>query len=177
MSRTAFSLTILLLLSHSIAQAQTPSTMQQVFVAKQAFPTMKTIGVLCNTRNASKVLKELTIATTSYALELVVYDVGAVQNLREQFDKMTSAKKIDLLWMVPDGVADEKFGRRFLEEKSISNKIPLYSYSLEFVKEGSLLTVGMNEASEIKVYYNSKVSQMLGITFSAEIQPRLSPVD
>jgi ABC-type uncharacterized transport system substrate-binding protein len=177
MRRAVFSLTIVLLLSHVVAQAQTPSTMQQVFVVKQAFPAMKTIGVLCNTRNANKILKELTVATSSYALELVVYDVVAVQNLREQFDKMTSTKKIDILWMVPDGAADEKFGRRFLEEKSILKKIPLYSYSVDYVKEGSLLTVGMNDASEIKIYYNSKVSQMLGISFPAEVQPKLTPVD
>lgn len=177
MNRPVFLFALGLLLMPVFAMAQSASTMQQVFLIKQAFPAMKTIGVLCNTKNASKTLKELSLASTSYALELVVFDVGAVQNLREQFDKMTSTKKIDVLWMVPDGVSDDRFGRRFLAEKSISNKIPLYSYSVDFVKEGALLCVGMNALSEIKIFYNAKVSQMLGITFPAELQPRLTPVE
>lgn len=178
MNRVVLSLSVaLILLTSAAVRAQTPTTMQQVFMVKQIFPAMKTIGVLCNTRNATKVLKELNLAANSYALELVVYDVAAVQNLREQFDKMTSSRKIDVLWMVPDGAADDKFGRRFLEEKSIANKIPLYGYSVDYVKEGSLLTVGLNEASEVKIFYNAKVSQMLGISFPVEVQPRLTPVE
>ena len=166
-----FSLLVLV----SVAQAQT--TMQQVFVVKQAFPSIKTIGVLCNTQNAAKILKELTVAGSSYSVEFVIYDVKTVQDLRQQFESLTGARKIDLLWMVQDGVADDRFGRRFLEEKSISNKIPLFTYSTDFVKEGSLMTVSVDASSQIKIFYNRKVSQMLGISFPAELQEKLTPVD
>lgn len=160
-----------------LAQTKGLTTMQQVFMVKQAFPDMKTIGILCNTQNASQILKELNLASTSYALELVVYHVDTVQDLRAKFEEMTKAKKIDILWMVPDGAADQKFGRRFLEEKSISNKIPLYAYSVDFVKEGSLMTVGYDSASQIKIFYNPKVGELLGVNFPAQVQPKLSPTE
>jgi ABC-type uncharacterized transport system substrate-binding protein len=160
----------------AFAQDNSVTTMQQLFVVKQTFPQIKAIGVLCNTQYAAAFLKDLKVAGTAYMITITVYNVQDLQNMRESYDKLM-ANKVDMIWLIPDGTADQKFGRRFLSEKCIAAKIPLYTSSLDYLREGALFCVAKDSTGAVKGYFNKKVSGMMGLTFPADIADKLIAID
>lgn len=151
--------------------------MQQLFVVKQAFPNVKTIGVLCDTAHATSVLKEMGVACTAYQMNLKISHTATLQDVRDGFDRMIKSDKIDMIWVLPDDVTDQKFGRRFLSEKCMALKIPMYVYSPDYVREGALLAVAPDNTGTLKIYYNERVGRMLSLTLPAEIMPKVIPVE
>lgn len=151
--------------------------MQQMFVAKRAFPAIKTLGVLCNAAHASNELKQMNIACTAYQLEAKVFDTPDLSALRENFDRMIRGSKVDAVWLVPDGVADQKFGRRFLSEKCLSQKIPLCGFSMDHVREGALMAVLPDETGTLKIYFNTKVKDLIAAGFAPEVEAIMVPVE
>lgn len=150
--------------------------MQQLFVVKQAFPGMKTIGVLCNTTKAAEAVKEMGVACAAYQLKLKVIHTATLQDVRDGFDKMVKADKIDLVWVLPDDVTDQKFGRRFLSERCVALKIPLIVSSPDYVREGALLSVGSDDTGELRIYFNEKVGQMMSLTLPPEVMSKVIPI-
>lgn len=147
--------------------------MQQLFVVKQAFPGLKTIGVLCHTEHAAPALKEMGVACAAYQIKLTVVHTATLQDVRDGFDKMVKAEKIDLIWVLPDNVTDQKFGRRFLSERCVSMKIPLIVSSVDYVREGALLSVGSDETGVLHIYLNQKVGQMMSLSLSPEVMAKV----
>lgn len=161
----------------AFAEQRTATIMQQIYVVKRAFPNLKTLGVLCNAAHASSDLKQMNIACTAYQLEARVYDTQDLSSLRENFDRMLHVGKVDVVWLVADGVADQKFGRRFLSEKCLAQKIPLCGYAIDHVREGALLAVLPDETGALKIYFNQKVKDLIAVDFSPEAQPIMIPVE
>ena len=151
--------------------------MQQLFVVKQAFPNIKTIGVLCHMENAAAVLKEMQIACSAYQVNLKIHNTATLQDVREGFDRMVKTDKIDLVWVLPDEVTDQKFGRRFLSERCIARKIPLCVRSVDNVREVALLAVAPDETGALRIYVNQKVSRQMSLTLPEEVQSRVIPVE
>jgi ABC-type uncharacterized transport system substrate-binding protein len=158
-------------------QTTDPSIMQKVYLAKQIFPSVKTVGVLCNTSGSMDLLKGLKLACDTYQLELKVYNARDLLELRSSFEKMVRASKIDIVWMIPDDVVNQAFGRRFLAEKCMAMKIPLYVHSVDYLREGGLLTISMDVNNSSKAFVNRKVQEMMGITFPAELQSKIVDVE
>ena len=151
--------------------------MQQVFLAKQVFVNAQTIGVLCNTNDAEEKVRSLRIATDAYKLNLKIIATRDLMELRTGFDRMTKEGKIDLVWIVTDDVANQKFGRRFLAEKCMAMKIPLYVPSIENLHEGALFTISTDVDGKSKVFVNRKVYDMIGLSFPQEIKDKIVLVE
>ena len=158
-------------------QAADATLLQQVFVVKQAFPNVKTIGVLCHTIHAAAILKEMGVACTAYQLNLRIAHTETLQDVREGFERMVKSDKIDMIWVLPDDVTDQKFGRRFLSEKCMLMKIPLYVHSPEYVREGALLAVAPDGTGALRIYFNAKVGEMLSLTLPAEVTSKILNVE
>lgn len=159
------------------AQTADPSMMQKVYLAKQIFPNAKTIGVPCNASNATAILKSLKLACDTYQLDMKVYNARDLMELRSSFDRMIKASKIDLVWMIQDDVVNQQFGRRFLAEKCMALKIPLYVPSVDYLREGGLFTISTDVNNSSKAFVNRKVQEMLGITFPPEMQAKVVDVE
>lgn len=181
MSRSLLALCLVflwMLVSVSVlSQTPEPSMMQKLFLAKQVFPSCKTIGVLCHTHDSGDMLRALTIAGNAYQVDVKVYDVKDILELRSGFDKMMKASKIDIVWIVPDDVANQAFGRRFLSEKCLSMKIPLFVPSVEYLHEGALFSVSTDTSGATKMFVNTKVKEMIGLVFPPEVQAKIVEIE
>jgi ABC-type uncharacterized transport system substrate-binding protein len=161
----------------AVAQTSEPTIMQKVFLAKQVFPDAKTVGVLCNTQTSTELLRALKIAGDAYQLQIRVFDARDLKELRVNFERMVHSGNIDLVWIIPDDVANQKFGRRFLAEKCIALKIPLFVPSVEYLREGALFTVSTDVDNASKIFVNRKVQEMMGLTFPPERQAKIIAIE
>jgi len=168
---------LLLLVFASAVQAADPNVMQQAYLVRQAFPAAKTVGVLCHTSHAAALVRDLKIACNAYQFDLKVFHTETLQSVREGFDRMIKQSPVDLVWVVPDDVTDQKFGRRFLSEKCLAMKFPLYVSALDHVREGALLTVSAGEDGSPRIYFNKRVGDLIGIQLPAQIQPKVVAVE
>lgn len=160
-----------LLLAVSAFGQSGPTVMQQVYMAKRLLPAMKTVAVFCHTQHAAGELKQLQVACTAQQLELKTYHTDDLVGLRERFERMiAAADKTDLVWVLPDDVANQKFGRRFLSERCIAQKIPLFVYSVDLVREGALFSVGNDPTGALKIFFNKKVGSLIQATIPAEAE-------
>lgn len=173
MIRRAIGLLVFLSLYSFPVLSADATLMQQLFVVKQAFPGLKTIGILCHTEHAALALREMGIACAAYQIKLTIVHTATLQDVRDGFDKMVKAEKIDLVWVLPDNVTDQKFGRRFLSERCVGLKIPLIVSSLDYVREGALLSVGSDETGTLHIYLNQKVMQMMSLSLPPEVMPKV----
>lgn len=176
MKKQVIGIVIFLLTAVGNLRAADATLMQQVFLVKQAFPNLKTIGVLCHTEHVADAIKAMGVACAAYQMNLKVFHTASLQDVRDGFDKLIKADKIDLIWILPDDVTSQKFGRRFLSEKCLAMKIPLCVYSPELVREGALLSIGPGDDGTLHIFYNEKVGGMMSITLPAEIQPKVISV-
>ncbi len=170
-------LLLLPLFAGSQQQSGGPTIMQQVFMAKRLIPGMKTVGVFCDAVSAADDLKQLQVACTAYELALKTYRVKDLFELRESFDSMVAGEKADVIWILRDDVTDQKFGRRFLSERCIAQKIPLFVHSAELVREGALFSVGPDQAGQLKIFYNKKVGSLIQANIPAEAQSYIVAIE
>lgn len=176
MKKHILGIAVCLLVAAARIHGADATLMQQVFMVKQAFPNLKTIGILCHTEHVAEPIKAMSVACAAYQVNLRVFHTATLQDVRDGFDKMVKADKIDLIWILPDDVTSQKFGRRFLAEKCMAMKIPLCVYSPDLVREGALLSIGASEDGTLRIFFNEKVGGMMSVTLPAEILPKVVSV-
>lgn len=153
---------VFLLASVVMAQEVPLSVPEQVQFAKALLPGVKKVAVITTMKETENELKQLVVAGKTYSVTFDIYDVPTVAQTREAF-QLASNSRPHLIWLLNDNITNQSFGRRLILERSLSLKIPVYSWSKEFLREGALFAFEKDASGNVVTFFNSRIGDMLGV--------------
>lgn len=156
------------------AQELQVSAPEQVALARELLPNLKNAAVITVISQTQAALKELIAAGNSASIKFNIYDLASVAEVREGF-QMATKSKVDLIWLLNDEISNHNFGRRLILERSLSARIPVYSYTKEYLREGALFAVEKDASGGVVVYFNHKIGDMLGVQVPSNFSRSVTP--
>jgi putative ABC transport system substrate-binding protein len=106
---------------------------------QRLMPSDTTVGVLYNPAENQQKVEEAEGAARGMGLKLVAFQVDTAQSLPNVLE--TVAKRVDVLWAIPDSVVVSPETAKTLLVYSFRNRIPFIGLSSAWVKAGALFAL------------------------------------
>ncbi len=143
---------------------------QRFYAIKMVLPGIKKVGIICDVSKNQKVLAQIGALAAQYQLEVALGPASSMQEVSRAFTALT-AQKVNLIWVFPDEVLKNNVVRRYILEKAILAKIPIYGCDVNYVKEGALFWVE-DKGGEALVHLNMRTAAVLGLTIPDEVKAK-----
>lgn len=160
----------------SVEAQETASVSQQLFLYSQALGANSRIGILCQLASHQQELQGILISARAYKMEISVFDVKTTMELDKGFATLLNSKQINAILLLPDAVATSKVGLGILAQRCKTNKIALLAVEPGAMAAGAVMCAVKVE-SGLQLMVNKQKAQELGISFSAELQPKVKYVE
>ena len=135
---------------------------QQLATLKTLAPNAKTVGVMYNPRNSSKLVEAAIEAAKAEGIKIVSTKVDAPDEVPDASRAFLGT--IDALWMVPDQTVMNTESFKHLLKFTFKNKVPFFSVAHRLVESGALVSlspdyaaIGMQAGRLVQRILNDKV--------------------
>lgn len=159
----------------TMAQETKLTVPEQVQLAKAFIPGLKKIAIITTVKETQTELKQLVLAGKTYSVTFDIYDVPSVAETREAFQRLAGSHP-NLIWLLNDSITNNNFGRRLILERSLASRIPVYSCSRDFLREGALFAAEKDSSGEIVTLLNDKIGTLLGVEVPADFTTKVTRV-
>ena len=157
----------------AVAQPVHPSADEQVTLAKLLIPNLKKAAVITNIKEKESALKELLVAGKTHSVTFQIFDLASVSEVREAF-QLAVKSNAEVIWLLDDKISNHQFGRRLILERSLSAKIPVYSWSKDFLREGALFAFEKDSTGETVTYFNQKIAALIDVNVPSTYSSKLT---
>ena len=184
----------------SVVSMDVPCT-AQVELISGVLPSARTVGVVYNSATPRGVRAiDSFKAALPPGWKLVAIDVSTKQSISEAIDEMLGSSP-DVVWTYPDSKLYDSATIQNLLQDSLRRKIPVFGFSVGFVRAGALIGVGIappdqgrqaanllvtsTQASntddvvqppEFKIYLNSVVAEKLTVSLPPSLVSKAATV-
>ena len=177
------------------------SAEKQLYAFQKVMPGVKTIGLVFDPEKTGPFIKKAQRVAEKMGLELITGEVTHPSQVPSVIAIKNMKSNIDAFWMLPDTSVICSETVEFLLLFSLTNKIPILSFSDKYVEMGAFMSLNINaaklgeqaagmvnkilsgkdvravsaaKAGEIQVSINLKAAENLGIEFPHTIADSLN---
>lgn len=118
---------------------------QQLATLKTLAPNAKTVGVMYNPRNSTKLVEAAVEAAKAEGIKIVSAKVDAPDEVPDATRAFLGT--IDALWMVPDQTVMNAESFKHLLSFTFKNKVPFFSVAHRLVQSGALVSLSPDYAA------------------------------
>lgn len=117
----------------------------QFTMLKEMLGTHKSIGVIYNSTESRKIISEATHVAKRFEFNLITAEVVSERDVASALNNVI--KKIDVLWIIPDGTVITKNSLDAILKGTMKYNIPTFCTSSALVKAGILASISMDYTS------------------------------
>jgi putative ABC transport system substrate-binding protein len=114
---------------------------KQLATLQTLLPWIRRIGLIYNPRNTARLVARAQRSASRLGIELTALKVSKPDDVPEQLERL---KEVDVLWMVPDSTVVTPECVEYLFLFSLSNRIPIITFSKKYLDLGALVSMEVN---------------------------------
>lgn len=115
---------------------------KQLSSFQRVMPQTRKIGIIYDAQNSAPFVRKAMAAAKPLDVELVVREVSSSRDVPTMLNSLKG--KLQALWIIPDATVINKATFDFLLLFSLENKIPIFTFSSQYVEMGAFVSVDLD---------------------------------
>jgi putative ABC transport system substrate-binding protein len=115
---------------------------QQLKTFTAALPKVKTIGIVYDPKRTGRLVAQAAAAAKNLGIVLKSRPVNTAREVAPALEQMRPS--VEAVWMLPDLTVINEVTTEYMLSFSLSNRIPLLTFSDKYVEQGALMSVSID---------------------------------